>query len=57
MLNYLKTSVFGGIANQKLKVDLNLQAIIDYHKDDKNIALQLTWLGHAAFLLQSKYFL
>jgi L-ascorbate metabolism protein UlaG (beta-lactamase superfamily) len=56
MLNYLKTSVFGGIANQKLKVDLNLQAIIDYHKDDKNIALQLTWLGHAAFLLQINTF-
>jgi len=56
MLNYFKTSLFGGIENQKLKVDLNLQAITDYHKDDKNIALQLTWLGHAAFLLQINTF-
>ena len=39
--------------NPKLKVDVDLKSINAYHEDDKNIAMQLTWLGHAAFLLQS----
>jgi len=34
-------------------VDLDLKAITDYHEDEKNTAMQLTWLGHAANLLQS----
>jgi len=53
---YIKKSLSSAEGNQKLKVDLDIKAISDYHKDDKNIALQLTWLGHAAFLLQINSF-
>ncbi|OUM61841.1 hypothetical protein PIROE2DRAFT_12045 [Piromyces sp. E2] len=51
--DYIKNAFRGKEKNQKLKVDLDLKAITDYSEDDKNIALQLTWLGHAAFLLQT----
>jgi len=56
LFKFLKTTVTKPERNQKLKVDLDLKAINDYHNDDKNIALQLTWLGHAAFLLQINTF-
>jgi len=56
LYDYIKTNITGKSGNEKLKVDLDLKAITDYHKDDKNIALQLTWLGHAAFLLQINTF-
>jgi len=56
LLDFFKTTLTIPERNQKLKVDLDLKAINDYHEDDKNIALQLTWLGHAAFLLQINTF-
>jgi len=54
--DYVKNAFRIKEKNQKLKVDLDLKAITDYSEDDKNIALQLTWLGHAAFLLQINTF-
>ncbi|ORX52542.1 Metallo-hydrolase/oxidoreductase [Piromyces finnis] len=53
---YFTSSIFGREKNQQLKVDLDFEAINNYHNDDKNIAMQLIWLGHAAFLLQINSF-
>jgi len=53
---YIKNSFVIREKNQKLKVDLDLKAITDYHEDEKNTAMQLTWLGHAANLLQINSF-
>jgi len=50
---YMKNFFSGKEKHEKLKVDIDLKAISDYSQDDKNIAMQLVWLGHAAFLLQS----
>ncbi|ORX44511.1 Metallo-hydrolase/oxidoreductase [Piromyces finnis] len=55
-MEYIKNAFRSKEKNQKLKVELDLKAINDYAEDDKNIALQLTWLGHAAFLLQINTF-
>jgi len=38
--------------NKKLKVDVDLKAIMHYYEDSNKNDVQLTWLGHAAFLLQ-----
>jgi len=54
--DFIKNAFVAREGNLKLKVDLNIQTITDYHNDDKNIAMQLTWLGHAAFLLQINNF-
>eukprot|EP00833_Pecoramyces_ruminatium_P013705 jgi/Orpsp1_1/1187737/evm.model.d7180000059800.1 len=35
-----------------VKVDVDLDAINNYSENEKDIALQLTWLGHSAVLLQ-----
>jgi len=56
LLGFIKKSFSSGESNQKLKVDLDIKAITDYHENDNNIAMQLTWLGHAAFLLQINTF-
>jgi len=56
LLGFIKKSFASGESNQKLKVDLDIKAITDYHENDNNIAMQLTWLGHAAFLLQINTF-
>jgi len=53
---YFTSSLFGREKNQELKVDLDIKAVNDYHEDDKNIAMQLIWLGHSAFLLQINSF-
>jgi len=49
----MKNFFSGNEKHESLKVNLDLESITNYSKDDKNIAMQLTWLGHAAFLLQS----
>ncbi|ORX81422.1 Metallo-hydrolase/oxidoreductase [Anaeromyces robustus] len=63
---YMKNYFSGKEKHENLKVELNLQAILDYYNNtnttsattttttnhNNNIAMQLTWLGHAAFLLQ-----
>jgi len=49
----MKNYFSGNEKHENLKVDLNLKVITDYHENDGNIAMQLFWLGHAAFLLQS----
>eukprot|EP00833_Pecoramyces_ruminatium_P002250 jgi/Orpsp1_1/1176282/evm.model.c7180000057027.1 len=53
---YITSSITAREKNKSLKVDLDLNAIKDYHENDKNIAMQLTWLGHSAFLLQINTF-
>jgi len=53
---YMKNFFSGKEKHEKLKVDIDLKAISDYSQDDKNIAMQLVWLGHAAFLLQINSF-
>ncbi|ORX83563.1 Metallo-hydrolase/oxidoreductase [Anaeromyces robustus] len=53
---YIKNAFVEREKNTSLKVDLDLKSINEYHEDDKNIAMQLTWLGHAAFLLQINTF-
>ncbi|ORY87332.1 Metallo-hydrolase/oxidoreductase, partial [Neocallimastix californiae] len=50
---YFTSSLTAKEKNLSLMVDLDLMAIKDYHEDEKNIAMQLTWLGHSAFLLQT----
>jgi len=52
---YITNSITARETNKKLKVDLNLKAITEYSENDKDIAMQLTWFGHAACLLQSIY--
>ncbi|ORX44514.1 Metallo-hydrolase/oxidoreductase [Piromyces finnis] len=37
-------------------MDLDLKTIHDYQENEKNVAMQLTWLGHAAILLQINSF-
>jgi len=39
--------------NKQLKVDINFEAIKNYYEENNKNDIQLTWLGHAAFLLQS----
>ncbi|ORX42763.1 Metallo-hydrolase/oxidoreductase [Piromyces finnis] len=56
MKGYMKNYFSGKEKHEKLKVDVDLKAISNYHQDDKNIAMQLVWLGHAAFLLQINSF-
>ncbi|KAL6612845.1 Metallo-hydrolase/oxidoreductase [Neocallimastix californiae] len=53
---YMKNYFSGNEKHENLKVDLNLKVITDYHENDGNIAMQLFWLGHAAFLLQINSF-
>lgn len=53
---YMKNFFSGNEKHESLKVNLDLESITNYSKDDKNIAMQLTWLGHAAFLLQINLF-
>jgi len=50
--DYVTSSLTAKEKNKGLKVDLDIQAITDYHRNNKNIAMQLFWLGHSAFLLQ-----
>ncbi|KAG4085816.1 Metallo-hydrolase/oxidoreductase [Neocallimastix lanati (nom. inval.)] len=38
--------------NKQLKVDINFEAIKNYYEENNKNDIQLTWLGHAAFLLQ-----
>jgi len=40
--------------NKRLKVDVDLEKINSYNSKNNTNDIQLTWLGHAAFLLQSK---
>jgi len=56
LFDFLKTTFTTPERNQKLKVELDIEAISSYCEDDKNIALQYTWLGHAAVLLQINTF-
>ncbi|KAG4084441.1 Metallo-hydrolase/oxidoreductase [Neocallimastix lanati (nom. inval.)] len=53
---YITNSITARETNKKLKVDLNLKAITEYSENDKDIAMQLTWFGHAACLLQINSF-
>jgi len=54
-LKTLKAMAYSFVAqekNKKLKVDVDLKAINQYYENSNENNIQLTWLGHAAFLLQ-----
>ncbi|OUM56719.1 hypothetical protein PIROE2DRAFT_18546 [Piromyces sp. E2] len=54
---FLTRKSFRKLPEEKfVKVDVNLKDLNDYSKHQNEVALQVTWLGHAATFLQSKIY-
>jgi len=54
-IRFLTRRSFRKLPEEKfVKVDVDLKTLNDYSQQQDSVALQVTWLGHAATFLQSK---